>query len=612
MQASNTQPTSTPQANKKWSWKTISTVVGLALFFTGAMVVVLIVQRQRAVEGPVAPTAPVSEPAASETVTTPATCAVTFTISTPTGVSCTNKIAYATALTTAQLSQTNTTGFPAPLTTINPDTEYFYVISVTATGPTTEDVVVVDTLPAGVTFVAAAGSTGVTANTAKTEVTHSFGKFDSAGTKRVQFKVKAAPTATGALSNTVALKLGTAAAVPAPSCTNSISVAVPGAISCTSKKAYTNFFTGITTAKGEPIAEDSMIAAGTEFVYSITVAATAATTQNVIVTDVLPVGVSYVGKRTGDTQVQTYVAATRTLTVDLGKFEAGSLTKTVEFKVKAAEDIAAGTFTNTANVNFTGGTVATADSCSIALVSPPKGTAVCEYKRALTNFSSKNGVAISNATITPGDTVVYQIKINAPEQTTGAVQVVDTLPEGMEFVVDPDNTEGLTVSQNKRVISLDLGILGTAANNRSTTIEFKAKSAATVTSALVNTAEVTTGTSTTPSRCEQSLAVQAVGVPDPVECNESCTYNSDCSNDNHICATTADGTLRCRLENYPSAADCRAPGIPAVPAPASPVIPPTQPALPEELPLAGPEDWTNWLKAGLVTLGVGAILLLLL
>jgi fimbrial isopeptide formation D2 family protein/uncharacterized repeat protein (TIGR01451 family) len=814
MQANTTQPTTTPPANKKWSWKTIGTVLGLTLFFTGAMVAVLIVQRQRAVEGPVAPNAPISEPAASTpAVTTPASCALTFTIAQPTGVSCvnkvafataltaaqlsnpnptdfpnplstiaanaeyfyviavsasgpttdditvidtlpsgvtfvaaagttgvtanaaktevtytfpkfttagtkrvqfkvkagptasgklvntvalkqgtaaavpapsctnaiavnppgapscTNKLAYATALTAAQLGQANTAGFPTPLTAINANAEYFYVITVSATGPTTDDITVIDTLPSGVTFVAAAGTTGVTANAAKTEVTYTFPKFAAAGTKRAQFKVKAGSTATGTLTNTVALKQGTAAAVPAPSCTNAISVNVPGAVSCTSKKAYTDFFTGVTTTKGEPIAENSMIAAGTEFVYSITVTATGATDKNVIVTDVLPVGITYVGKRTGDPQVQNYTAETRTVGVNLGRFTAGALTKTVEFKVKTAADIAVGAFTNTAKVNLAGGTAATEQSCSLALETPPRGTAVCEYKKALTNFTKKNGTVIPNATIKPGDTVVYQIKINAPEQTTGAVKIVDTLPEGMEFVEDPDNTEGLTVSDNKRIVSLELGILGTAAANKTAIVEFKAKAAADAKTGLVNKAEVTTGTSTTPAKCEQSLAIQAVGGPAPVACNENCKYNSDCKEanhvcattsdgtlrcrldtnvgsaeckvaevvnpvgkvcnevcsinadcaaGNHICATTAEGTLRCRLDSNPEATDCRAPGIPTPPSTpstpivAAPIVPPTQPALPEELPVAGPEDWTNWLKAGLVTLGIGAILLLLL
>jgi hypothetical protein len=38
----------------------------------------------------------------------------------------------------------------------------------------------------------------------------------------------------------------------------------------------------------------------------------------------------------------------------------------------------------------------------------------------------------------------------------------------------------------------------------------------------------------------------------------------------------------------------------------------SQPNLPEELPVSGPEDWLRYLQAGLAVLGVGALLLLLL
>ncbi|KKU18190.1 MAG: hypothetical protein UX28_C0001G0046 [Candidatus Pacebacteria bacterium GW2011_GWA1_46_10] len=42
------------------------------------------------------------------------------------------------------------------------------------------------------------------------------------------------------------------------------------------------------------------------------------------------------------------------------------------------------------------------------------------------------------------------------------------------------------------------------------------------------------------------------------------------------------------------------------------VQPTTQPEIPEELPVAGPADWLRYLQVGIATLGVGALLLLLL
>ncbi len=94
----------------------------------------------------------------------------------------------------------------------------------------------------------------------------------------------------------------------------------------------------------------------------------------------------------------------------------------------------------------------------------------------------------------------------------------------------------------------------------------------------------------------------ATPTPTPAPgCNNTCVTNADCSNTNHICATTEDGTLKCRLSNYTSSNTCTLPTTSTA-----------QPTLPPALPQTGPEDWMNWLKAGLVTLGLGAALFLLL
>ncbi len=90
-----------------------------------------------------------------------------------------------------------------------------------------------------------------------------------------------------------------------------------------------------------------------------------------------------------------------------------------------------------------------------------------------------------------------------------------------------------------------------------------------------------------------------------IGCNDSCVTNNDCSNSNHICYQD-----KCRLESNPDNASCNTPTTTTTVAETPEQ--PGQPALPEELPKTGPEDWGNWLKAGLAALGVGAVLLLLL
>jgi hypothetical protein len=112
----------------------------------------------------------------------------------------------------------------------------------------------------------------------------------------------------------------------------------------------------------------------------------------------------------------------------------------------------------------------------------------------------------------------------------------------------------------------------------------------------------TTQTCRLESNPTSTTCTAATPTPTPAPgCNETCVTNADCSNSSHICSTTEDGSLKCRLAEYPTSDTCTLPGSTA-----------SQPTLPGELPATGPEDWINWLKAGLVTIGLGAILFFLL
>lgn len=81
-----------------------------------------------------------------------------------------------------------------------------------------------------------------------------------------------------------------------------------------------------------------------------------------------------------------------------------------------------------------------------------------------------------------------------------------------------------------------------------------------------------------------------------VGCNDNCNENADCSNISHICYEGA-----CRLDVNPENERCLLPnGESTI---ERPVVVPTE---------SGPEEWMQYLKAGLGTLGIGALLLLLL
>ncbi|MBP9781639.1 hypothetical protein KBC89_03200 [Candidatus Woesebacteria bacterium] len=112
----------------------------------------------------------------------------------------------------------------------------------------------------------------------------------------------------------------------------------------------------------------------------------------------------------------------------------------------------------------------------------------------------------------------------------------------------------------------------------------------------------------TPTSVPGATATPTTRVTPVVGCNAICVTNADCSNPAHICFVVSETENRCRLESNPMDMNCQNP-VAAVTEPAEVA---QQPALPETLPETGPEDWGNWLKAGLAILGIGAALLLML
>lgn len=117
--------------------------------------------------------------------------------------------------------------------------------------------------------------------------------------------------------------------------------------------------------------------------------------------------------------------------------------------------------------------------------------------------------------------------------------------------------------------------------------------AATITTTVTATATATLTTTVNPTN---TVTPSVTNVITTVGCNDSCKANADCSNISHICYQGS-----CRLDVNPTDAQCKLPsGETTI---VRPIKVPTQ---------SGPADWMNYVKAGLGTLGVGALLLLLL
>ena len=106
--------------------------------------------------------------------------------------------------------------------------------------------------------------------------------------------------------------------------------------------------------------------------------------------------------------------------------------------------------------------------------------------------------------------------------------------------------------------------------------------------------ETTTPTTTTTPTATPTTVITTVITT--VGCNDTCQENADCANISHICYNG-----RCRLDVNPTDTQCRLPdGTNSI---ERTVTVDTE---------SGFADWFNYLKAGLGTLGIGALLLLLL
>lgn len=122
------------------------------------------------------------------------------------------------------------------------------------------------------------------------------------------------------------------------------------------------------------------------------------------------------------------------------------------------------------------------------------------------------------------------------------------------------------------------------------------------------TATPTVTPTVTPTPVPNATTTPTPRVTPVVGCNDICVTNADCSNTSHICFAVSETENRCRLETNPTDSSCQSPIADVT----NPTEVAQQPVLPEALPETGPEDWGNWLKAGLAILGIGAALLLML
>ncbi len=327
--------------------------------------------------------------------------------------------------------------------TVAPGEELTYKITVTNhTGVDLNNVVVVDTLPAGVTFVSASagepgnGTVEVTIPTLEKDGVHSF-----TVTVRVNDDTTGSITNTATIVNAVGgmTELG-----------KDISASVTTPVEPKPGPAP-DWDATLRITKAIPNMADGKVTLGDEFTYTITVwNSSDYTMENIVVSDTLPSEVDYVSCSGG----LTYDSDTRTLTATIDSLYPGY--KTFGITVRVA-DVSSDTITNTAKITHA--------ECN--------GNVWDGVKEATVSIGVVKPIEISKTvdktTAAPGDTLTYTITVTNNTSDAVTLNVIDTLPQNIT-VDEATISNGGYYDRAARTISWT----GTLSRNEVRELSFKA------------------------------------------------------------------------------------------------------------------------------------------
>ncbi len=576
---------SMPGAKKpksKFTFKVALAVAGLFLFAVVALVGVFISQRQRQVSGPVAPTAPTSRPSAAELVGQ--NCRLEFTVDAPTGVAtCEDKEAF-------QITDENIIPLEDGAQVAKED-EFFYRITVKANQLTAGNVQFSDVLDPKLEFVEDSQNTSDLVVSVNDEsavvVAKSLGQMQPGQTETIVFKVRVLQTAEVGMIENVARVTTDGTNDNISSCSLRTSIPAVGSASCIAKEAYRLTSEG---SLGDQIAANGEVSPGEEFVYRVSLSAEEQTAGMITLEDKLPENLTFVRVLQSIPAGVAMELKADTLVAEfdvLGENESAQ----IDFVVKLNTDAISGRLSNTATI-ITPSIPDSSNSCSIDLTVPS---------------TSCNSACTTDAQC-PGSYTCYENQCRLESNPTD--ESCQPKPNVCNDICDPNggasecpSGQSCTSVNNEyrcRLTTNTSSASCTPADQPQCNDDCTANSQCPNDSYVCSNNKCRLATNPTDEMCRPPVASTPTPTPSPTPvlgCNATCTTNADCSNSDHICYVAGDSTGVCRLAENVESTTCTLA---------------SQPELPQELPQSGPENWGAWLKMGLITLGLGAILLLLL
>jgi uncharacterized repeat protein (TIGR01451 family) len=453
---------------------------------------------------------------------------------TPTVVTFTNPSAnpITTSTQNGQVSITPPSGVNLALTmTDSPDPvqagqTLTYSLTVRNNGTSTAtNTVVTDTLPAGVTFASASAGSGrgaVSCPHSNGTVSCALGSLAPNASIGITITVNVQSGATGTLNNSATAGSAEADTNSADNTATTSTTIGGGSTPCPRGGCAVDL---VLTQTDSP----DPVQTGQNLTYTLTVQNTGtAPASNVVVTDTLPGGVTFVSA----TASQGSCAGTSTVTCNLGSL-AGGATATVTIVVQPTAN---GTLSNTAQVSMTETDPTPANNTATATATvggsnPPSGVDL-----ALTITDSPDPVR-------PGQDLTYTLTVrNNGAATATNVALTNTLPGGVTFVsASIPAQRGASCPRSGNMVTCNLGSLAAGASvdalivvtlpsGASGTLTNNATVGATQadSNSADNAASATTTVDTSVScprgGCSADLSISGVDSQDPVQVGESLTY----------------------------------------------------------------------------------------
>lgn len=359
----------------------------------------------------------------------------------------------------------------------------FQVVVTAGPNASVDNIVVTDTLPSGLQYIPGSvtmNGTAVSDNLVNGSGS-TLGTLNANGTATYQFSARVTQSTAGTLTNNVSLassvgsKSSSADVIVQPIITPTGSIDINKTVRNTNRGGSTAFTKSVNAQPNDVVDFQVVVTAGTN-----------AAVNNIVVSDVLPSGLTYVpGSVTfNGTAVSDNLVNGNGST--LGTLNAGA-SGTYQFSARVTQSTA-GTLINTASLTSSVGSKSDTANVVVAPIITPTGT--INLSKFVRNVTAGHTAFVKQENAISGDVVEFQVVVTTgPNAAVNNIVVTDTLPSGLQYISGSVTMNGTTVSDN--LVNGSGSTLGTLNASGTATYKFQARVTQVTAATLTNTASLT-------------------------------------------------------------------------------------------------------------------------